>query len=85
MALIFCSLLLTKVMNKGSWCFPVLSISGYLASCLFVSEVHMPRFAESIPNITVTIGKEAVLACVVDNLKNYKASSIFCLFFDEQK
>ncbi|XP_059486912.1 lachesin-like isoform X2 [Neocloeon triangulifer] len=39
-----------------------------------VSELHMPRFSESIPNITVTIGKDAVLACVVDNLKNYKVA-----------
>ncbi|CAB3360898.1 Hypothetical predicted protein [Cloeon dipterum] len=38
------------------------------------NEMHMPRFAESIPNITVTIGKDAVLACVVDNLKNYKVA-----------
>ncbi|XP_065335871.1 lachesin-like isoform X2 [Cloeon dipterum] len=38
------------------------------------NEMHMPRFAESIPNITVTIGKDAVIACVVDNLKNYKVA-----------
>lgn len=37
-----------------------------------VSELSFPRFAEPIPNITVTIGRDALLGCVVDNLKNYK-------------
>lgn len=67
-------------------------ISRYLANYSFVSEVHMPRFAESIPNITVTVGKEAVLACVVDNLKNYKASikttttrSVYFFYFLEMQ
>jgi hypothetical protein len=32
----------------------------------------MPRFAENIPNVTVTLGKDALLACVVENLRGYK-------------
>lgn len=32
----------------------------------------LPRFAEPIPNVTVTIGRDALLACVVDNLRGYK-------------
>ncbi|ETN62717.1 hypothetical protein AND_005584 [Anopheles darlingi] len=38
----------------------------------FNNEASFPRFAEPIPNITVTIGRDALLACVVDNLKGYK-------------
>uniref|UniRef100_A0A8W7P9J6 Uncharacterized protein n=1 Tax=Anopheles coluzzii TaxID=1518534 RepID=A0A8W7P9J6_ANOCL len=41
----------------------------------FNTEASFPRFAEPIPNITVTIGRDALLACVVDNLKGYKLST----------
>lgn len=41
------------------------------------SDLAFPRFAEPIPNITVTIGRDALLGCVVDNLKNYKVSVWF--------
>lgn len=40
----------------------------------FNSESALPRFAEPIPNVTVTIGRDALLACVVDNLRNYKVA-----------
>ncbi|XP_044757568.1 lachesin-like isoform X1 [Coccinella septempunctata] len=33
-----------------------------------------PRFAEPIPNVTVTVGRDALLACVVDNLKGFKVA-----------
>ncbi|XP_026731416.1 lachesin-like isoform X4 [Trichoplusia ni] len=33
-----------------------------------------PRFAEPIPNVTVTIGRDALLACVVDNLRGFKVA-----------
>jgi len=32
----------------------------------------MPRFAEPIPNVTVSIGRDALLACVVDNLRGFR-------------
>lgn len=38
------------------------------------SEQNLPRFAEPIPNITVTIGRDALLACSVDNLKGFKVN-----------
>lgn len=44
-----------------------------------VSESLLPRFAEAIPNVTVTVGRDALLACVVDNLKGYKVSDICVL------
>lgn len=34
--------------------------------------MSMPRFAEPIPNVTVSIGRDALLACVVDNLRGFK-------------
>lgn len=40
----------------------------------FTSEALLPRFAEPVPNVTVTIGRDALLACVVDNLRGYKVA-----------
>ncbi|XP_059486683.1 lachesin-like isoform X2 [Neocloeon triangulifer] len=40
----------------------------------FSDEAIMPRFAENIPNVTVTLGKDALLACVVENLRGYKVA-----------
>ncbi|XP_049870750.1 lachesin-like isoform X2 [Pectinophora gossypiella] len=37
-------------------------------------ESMYPRFAEPIPNVTVTIGRDALLACVVDNLRGFKVA-----------
>ncbi|XP_061395444.1 lachesin-like, partial [Musca vetustissima] len=34
----------------------------------------MPRFAEPVANVTVSLGRDALLACVVENLKNYKVA-----------
>ncbi|XP_066994719.2 lachesin-like [Anabrus simplex] len=39
-----------------------------------MAEAALPRFAEPIPNVTVTIGRDALLACVVDNLRGYKVA-----------
>lgn len=36
------------------------------------TDLNGPRFAEPIPNITVTVGRDALLACVVENLKGHK-------------
>ncbi|XP_054267192.1 lachesin-like [Macrosteles quadrilineatus] len=38
----------------------------------FNNEALLPRFAEPIQNVTVTVGRDALLACVVDNLRGYK-------------
>uniref|UniRef100_A0A2S2QH63 Lachesin n=1 Tax=Sipha flava TaxID=143950 RepID=A0A2S2QH63_9HEMI len=40
----------------------------------FNHESSMPRFAEPIPNVTVSIGRDALLACVVDNLRGFKVA-----------
>ncbi|XP_018804963.1 PREDICTED: lachesin-like, partial [Bactrocera latifrons] len=34
--------------------------------------VDLPKFGEPLQNITVPVGREAVLQCVVDNLQTYK-------------
>lgn len=37
--------------------------------------MSFPRFAENISNVTVTVGRDALLACVVDNLRGFKVSA----------
>ncbi|XP_029171161.1 lachesin isoform X2 [Nylanderia fulva] len=37
-------------------------------------EIELPRFAEEVQNVTVSVGRDALLACVVDNLKHYKVA-----------
>lgn len=39
-----------------------------------IPEIMLPRFAETIPNITVTVGRDALLGCVVDNLNKYQVA-----------
>ncbi|KAK1134538.1 hypothetical protein K0M31_007320, partial [Melipona bicolor] len=34
----------------------------------------LPRFAEEIQNVTVSKGRDALLACIVDNLRTYKVA-----------
>ncbi|KAK9889149.1 hypothetical protein WA026_004421 [Henosepilachna vigintioctopunctata] len=36
-----------------------------------------PRFAEPIPNVTVALGRDASLPCVVENLGTYKIAAKF--------
>lgn len=55
-------------------------LNTHLLSVLF-TDSNFPRFAEPIPNITVTVGRDALLACVVDNLKAYKVSILFGIVF----
>ncbi|XP_043679392.1 lachesin isoform X1 [Vespula pensylvanica] len=35
---------------------------------------RFPRFAEEIQNVTVSVGRDALLACIVDNLQTYKVA-----------
>uniref|UniRef100_A0A1A9X2A9 Ig-like domain-containing protein n=1 Tax=Glossina brevipalpis TaxID=37001 RepID=A0A1A9X2A9_9MUSC len=39
-----------------------------------VEDSDMPRFAEPVANVTVSVGRDALLACVVENLKGYKVA-----------
>lgn len=38
----------------------------------------LPDFSEPIRNVTVPLGREAVLSCVISNLAEYKVCSIHC-------
>ncbi|CAG9857279.1 unnamed protein product [Phyllotreta striolata] len=40
----------------------------------FNHDSAFPRFAEPIPNVTVTVGRDALLACVVENLRGFKVA-----------
>lgn len=43
-------------------------------SFVFTGLTEQPRFAEPIPNVTVALGRDASLPCVVNNLGTYKVS-----------
>lgn len=46
---------------------------GYYLNYRFVAAMtDDPRFAEPIPNVTVALGRDASLPCVVENLGTYK-------------
>lgn len=45
---------------------------------MFVSEV--PRFEDSLNNLTASLGREAVFTCVVNDLGAYRVSSLYLLF-----
>ncbi|XP_063587794.1 lachesin-like [Penaeus indicus] len=38
-------------------------------------EDFLPKFIETVPNITVTVGRDALLPCTVEQLKGFKVSS----------
>lgn len=40
----------------------------------------LPKFGEPLQNLTIPVGREALLSCVVDNLQTYKVIGIH--FFD---
>lgn len=44
-------------------------------------EKNGPKFDEPIPNVTVTVGRDASLPCVVSNLGSYKVSLYFVRHF----
>lgn len=41
----------------------------------------MPKFAEPITNVTVPVGREATLVCIVDDLGSYKVSHLTLITF----
>lgn len=46
----------------------------YLFFFFFPSD--LPKFGEPLQNITIPVGREALLSCVVDNLQTYKVIGI---------
>ncbi|XP_019880331.1 lachesin isoform X1 [Aethina tumida] len=48
----------------------------YIATIISQAMTDDPRFAEPIPNVTVALGRDASLPCVVDNLGTYKVAWI---------
>ena len=45
--------------------------------CVIFTAQLKPSFAEHVPNVTVTAGKDALLPCVVDNLGHFKVTIDF--------
>ncbi|XP_065225680.1 lachesin-like isoform X2 [Planococcus citri] len=54
--------------------FVVVVFQVYITFCNGLTE--QPRFAEPIPNVTVALGRDASLPCVVNNLGTYKVAWI---------
>ena len=51
---------------------------------IYFPDSDLPRFAEEIQNVTVSKGRDALLACIVDNLRTYKVRNkiiVFPFFF----
>jgi len=46
-------------------------------TCVLFSVSHFtdPKFAEPIVNVTIPVGREAILICVVDDLSGFKVKS----------
>lgn len=48
---------------------------------IFSAMTDDPRFAEPIPNVTVALGRDASLPCVVENLGKYKVWYFCCYVY----
>ncbi|XP_058820367.1 lachesin-like isoform X2 [Topomyia yanbarensis] len=51
----------------------LLILNGFLITSTH-SEEDLPKFGEPIQNLTVALGREAILICVIDNLQTYKVA-----------
>lgn len=53
--------------------FPDFSINNNISPWFLITALtDEPKFAEPIPNVTVALGRDAALPCVVENLGEYK-------------
>lgn len=43
---------------------------------------EVPKFGEPIPNVTVAVGRDASLPCVVENLGSHKVSQMNLIYKD---
>lgn len=49
----------------------------WLYNLLTLLFTDLPKFGERLQNITVPVGRDAVLICVVDNLQTYKVNLFY--------
>ena len=57
-------------------------VESYKVNRATLSVSDLPRFGKPLNNLTVSVGREAIFACVVENLGPYKVSiKIFINFF----
>lgn len=57
-----------KIYERSVWVF------------FFISFADLPKFGERLQNITVPVGRDALLICVVDNLQTYKVMHATSLY-----
>lgn len=57
--------------------FPLSFFSHFFSLLLFFPRsIDLPKFGEPLQNLTIPVGREALLSCVVDNLQTYKVIEI---------
>lgn len=44
-----------------------------------------PKFSAAITNVTVPVGREAILACIVQNLSAYKVNNLQSIYLCKEK
>lgn len=52
-------------------------MTNRVSAISFAVMMDEPRFAQPIPNVTVAVGRDANLPCVVEHLGTYKVSTIY--------
>lgn len=53
------------------------SLNIFVSTFRSIVMMDEPRFAQPIPNVTVAVGRDANLPCVVEHLGAYKVSYVF--------
>ena len=56
--------------------FPLSFLSFFRSFFFFLCSIDLPKFGEPLQNLTIPVGREALLSCVVDNLQTYKVIEI---------
>lgn len=67
-----------KKLNKTVTLSYIIMIFFYIFFLVMMDE---PRFAQPIPNVTVAVGRDANLPCVVEHLGTYKVCMRIYIFF----
>lgn len=51
---------------------------------LLFSVSDLPRFGKPLNNLTISVGREAIFTCIVENLGPYKASNNLIIKINEK-
>ncbi|KAK4298258.1 hypothetical protein Pmani_029380 [Petrolisthes manimaculis] len=71
-------------MVQSVWRLCYIVVLTALGGCGGREEVLLPEFVKEVPNITVTVGRDALLPCTVESLMGYKNPRIGLLHNDHR-